>query len=208
MRTKLSYLSLTLITVLTLLVSCQKEIDGTMDGVINPANLTPKVGTVWTYSYYWWNSPGGTTNAKTINHVARSEETIGTEKWLKIVDVETDTTVYFLQVKADGLYHYANNSANLLCKYPAAINDTYTSFFGGSAKDFTVRGVNDTTATSIGDIPLTKYEAVKAGDIIDVLWYNKNSWIVWKYQYARITIPIPTNVYYLINRMFLEKIVY
>ena len=208
MRTKLFQLSFILITVLILLVSCQKEVDGTLTGVINPTDQKPKVGTTWTYSYYWYNSPGGATNSKTVTHTAKSEETIGGEKWLKIVDVETDTLVYYLNTKSDELYQYTNNNSYLLCKYPAVINDTYTSFNGGSAEIFTVRGVNDTTATGIGNIPLSKYEGVKGGDIIDVIWYNKYSWIVWKYQYVR-KIYVPTgSAYYLINKMFLNKIVY
>ncbi len=148
------------------------------------------------------------TNTKIVYHKAKSEETLGGEKWLKIVDVETDTTVYFLNTKTDGLYQYANSNSYLLCKYPAAVNDTYNTFNGGSAEIFTVRGVNDTTATSIGDIPLSKYEGVKSGDIIDLIWYNKNAWIVWKYQYKRIPLPPTSSVYYLYTKMFLDNIVY
>jgi hypothetical protein len=190
----------------SLLISCQKEIDGTMAGVIIPAEQAPKLGTIWTYNYFWHNSPGGLTYAKTVYHKAKSEETIGGEKWLKIVDVETDTTVYFLNTKTDGLYQYTNSNAYLLCKYPAAVNDTYNTFNSGSFEDFTVRGVNDTLATGIGNIPLSKYEGVKLTYIIDVLFYNRNAWIVWKYQYRYS--PAPFFAYYLANFMFIDKIVY
>ncbi len=132
---------------------------------------------------------------------------LGGEKWLKIVDVETDTTVYFLNTKTDGLYQYTNNAAYLLCKYPATVNDTYASFNGGSAENFTVRGVNDTISTGLGNIPSNKYEGVKAaGYIIDILWYNKNAWIVRKYQYKYL--PPPLFAYYLSNFMFIDDIVY
>jgi len=192
------------------ILSCQKEIDGRItDGTVIPvpADQKPKVGTVWNYRYYWYNGPGQPIHIDSVIHRAQSEETFGGEKWLKIVDVGTDTVVYYLKTKNDGLYQYANNNPNLLCKYPAAINDTYTTFNGGSLESFTVRGVNDTSATAIGDIPLSRYEGVKTGDIIDVIWYNTNTWIVWKYLYKRLIIS-PFTVYYLYSKMFLESIVY
>lgn len=194
-----------------MLFSCQKEIDGLIDGsgvTTLPVIQKPKVGTLWTYRYYWYNSPGGFTNFKIVNHMAVSEETLGSEKWLKITDVETDTVVYFLKNRTDSLYQYANNNAYLFCKYPAAINDTYNTFNEGSVENFTVRGVNDSSATEIGNIPLTKYEGVKTGFIIDEIWYNKSAWIVWKYQYKVIPLsPFPP-LRYLYSRMFLRNIVY
>ena len=192
------------------LASCQKEVDGSTDGggPVVPVDQKPKVGTTWTYYYYWVNSPGAPTHSKIVTHRAVSEETLGGEKWLKIVDVEPDTTVYFLNTKTDGLYQYANNNPYLLCKYPASVNDTYTTFNDGAPESFTVRGVNDSTATGVGDIPLSKYEGVKAGDIIDLLWYNKNTWIVWKYQYKRVPVPPLGSVYFLYTRMFIDSIVY
>jgi len=152
------------------IISCQKEIDGLAGGILtpDPADQKPKVGTTWTYNYNWYNSIGGMAQSKIVYHKAKSEEMIGGEKWLKIVDVDTDTTVYFLNTKTGGLYQYTNSNSYLLCKYPAAINDTYNTFNGGSTEDFTVRGVNDTTATGIGDIPLSKYEVGNGGDIYDV----------------------------------------
>jgi len=140
------------------MISCQKEIDGLTDGSIIPpvADQKPRVGTIWTYRYEWYNSPGGATNSKIVYHKAKSEETLGGEKWLKIVDVEPDTVVYYLNTKTDGLYQYTNSNPYLLCKYPAAVNETYTTFNGGSAEFFTVRGVNDTIPTGLGDIPLSK----------------------------------------------------
>src|SRR6478752_5584424 len=101
------------------LASCQKEVDGSDPGggPVVPVDQKPKVGTIWTYNYNWYTSPGGSTNTKIVYHKAKSEEIIGGEKWLKIVDVETDTTVYYLNTKVDELYQYANNVSNLLCKY-------------------------------------------------------------------------------------------
>ena len=210
MKTRFYYPALLLVSAFSLFVSCQKEIDGTIvggGGGVIPTNQFPKVGTTWTYHYNYWNTPGGFTNVKMIQHRAVSEETLGGEKYLKIVDVETDTLVYYLNTKNDGLYQYTNSNSYLLCKYPAIVGDTYNTFNAGSTELFTVRGVNDTLATGIGDIPLSKYEGVKNSDIIDVIWYNKNAWIVWKYRYIRTGIS-PFDVYYLKNQMFIDNIVY
>ena len=188
------------------IVSCQKG----DDTIITPVDQKPKVGTIWTYRYEWYNSPGGATNSKMVYHKAKSEETLGGEKWLKIVDVETDTVVYYLNTKPDGLYQYTNNNPYLLCKYPAVVNDTYTTFNTGTVENFTVRGVNDTTATGIGDIPLTKYEGVKPSNIniIDVIWYNKNSWITWRWLYKLHPVPPNPPVYAIYSRMYIDNIVY
>ncbi|MBL7700894.1 MAG: hypothetical protein JNM14_01480 [Ferruginibacter sp.] len=199
-----------LVAGLLTILSCQKEIDGTNGGtIVPPADQKPKVGTTWTYYYYWWNSPGGLTNSKIITHIAKSEETLGGEKWLKIVDVETDTTVYYLNTKVDGLYQYINSTPFLLCKYPASVNDSYLTFFGGTNELFTVKNVNDTTATGIGAIPLNKYEGVFDAFIKDILWYNKNAWIVWRQQYKKLVFANPPNtVIYLQSSMYINSIVY
>lgn len=190
------------------ILSCQKEIDGTINGgtVIPSADKKPKLGTTWTYYYYTYYSYGGVATSKIITHKAKTEETLGGEKWLNIVDVSADTTVYYLNVKTGGLYQYANNSSYLFCKYPAVVNDTYNTFNEGAAEDFTVKGVNDSLATGIGVIPLNYYEGFKGGDIIDLLWYNNNAWIIWKYQYYKG--PPPANRYYLYSKMFIDNIVY
>jgi hypothetical protein len=189
------------------IVSCQKEIDGLIDGnPVIPVNQKPKVGTTWTYRYYTYYSYGGVATSKILIYKVKTEETIGGEKWLKIVDMATDTTVYLMNTKNDGLYQYTNSNAYLLCKYPAALGDTYNTFNEGAAENFTVRGVNDSLATGVGVIPMNYYEGVKGGDIIDLLWYNNNAWIIWKYQYYKG--PPPANRYYLYSKMFIDNIVY
>jgi hypothetical protein len=213
MRTKLAYLSFLVITGMTILVSCQKEIDGTIipgggGGGGNPANQFPRLGTTWTYRYEWYNTPGGPTNTKVINHKAKTEETLGGETWLKIVDVETDTTVYYLKIRNDGLYQYTNNASYLFFKYPATVGDFYSTYNGGGPEDFTVRSMNDSVSTGIGRIPLSNYEGVKGGYIIDVYQYNKNAWIVWQFRYILVPVPPFPPVYTLYSRLFLENIVY
>lgn len=197
------------------ITSCQKEIDGSItDGTVIPVitNQKPKVGTIWTYRYEWYNTPGGggSISSKTVRHRAVSEETLGGEKWLKIVDLEPDTVVYYLSVKTDGLYQYTNNNSYLLCKDPASVNDSYTTFNTGTVEVFTVRGMNDTTSTDLGDIPLSKYEGVKPADprVIDVIWYNKNSWITWRLLYKLHPVAPNPPIYALYSRLYIQSIVY
>ena len=194
-------------TAFCLLLSCQKEIDGLANGVIPPTNnQKPKVGTTWVYRYNTYYSFGGLLTSKIIMHKALNEEDLGGEKWLNIIDVDANTTVYYLNTKIDGLYQYTNNNPYLFCKNPAAVNDTYTSFNDGSAENFTVRGVNDTLATGIGDVPANYYEGVKNGDIIDYIWYNDNAWIVQRIVWRRSNPPSAN--YYRYSTMFLNSIVY
>jgi len=204
---KSSYLYfLILIFVAGTIMSCQKEIDGLSDGTINPADQKPKVGTIWTYRFYTFYSYGPLATSRMLHFKATSEETIGGEKWLNIVDMDKDTTAYLLNMKTDGLHQYTNNGSYLLCKTPAAVNDVYTTFNDGSAETFTVKGVNDTLATGIGDIPMNYYEGVKSGYLIDLIWYNKNAWIVWETRYFRAVGP--PGRYYLYSKMYLDDIVY
>lgn len=186
--------------------SCQKELVGLVDGSVTPTSQKPKLGTVWTYNYNVWYSSGGLEYSKTLTHKAKSEELLGGEKWLRIVDIETDTTVYYLNVKTGGLFQFANNGSNLFCKYPAVLNETYTGFNDGSLEDFTVKGVNDSIATAIGTVPVNYYEGVKAGDIIDLIWYNDNAWIVKRTVYRKR--PPPSGQYYRYSTMFINSIVY
>ncbi len=186
--------------------SCQKELDGSTSGGIVPADQKPKVGTIWTYRYYTYYSYGGLATSKIIYHKARNEETIGGEKWLNIIDVDSDTTVYLLNVKTGGLYQYTNSNSYLLCKYPAVLNETYNTFNSGATEDFTVKGVNDTLPTGVGDVPANYYEGVKNSYLIDLIWYNKNAWIVRKHQYLKKAPP--STLYYMYSNMFIDNIVY
>lgn len=207
MKTSWSYFLLLIFGAGTIL-SCQKEINGLYDGgsTTDPVNQTPKVGTIWTYRHTTYHVLGSVVSSKVIYHKAKSEETLGGEKWLKIVDVDTDTTVYYLNIKAAGLYQYTNNNSFLFCKYPAALNDTYNTFNDGSTEDFTVKGVNDTLPTGIGDIPANYYEGVKGGYLIDRIWYNKNAWIVHRVIWRKK--PDPSVAYYRYSTMYIDNIVY
>lgn len=188
--------------------SCQKELDyEIIPGITPPVLQKPRLGTKWSYRYYtFYSYSGGLATAENLVFKAKSEEIINSEKWLRIVNVDTDTTVYLLQEKSDGLYQFTNNNGYLLCKYPAAKNDTYTTFYSGEMEDFVVKGVNDTIITDIGDIPATYYETYKGTHLVDQLWYNPYTWIVWR-QVNRKVYPLGT-AYYKASVLYLFKIEY
>lgn len=196
------YISIVLMASCFLISSCQKEIDGEILGISGPpVVLKPKVGTEWTYLYYTYLAlNGGIQTSATIKYWAKEEKVIAGEKWLNIVETGVDTTVYLLQEKTDGLYQYANNAAYLLCKKPAVLNTSYSTFNRGAAEDFTVKGVQDSLATNIGYIPVNLYEGKKAGILADQIWYHENAWIVRHYGFRKPpmgTIPYRNTAYFL-----------
>jgi hypothetical protein len=186
-------------------ISCQKELDleSSSSGVVTTVKMKPKVGTRWSYTYYSYYPSGGLITSYAVGHQAKSEETLGGETWLNIVDTSTQATVYYLNEKTGGLYQYAGSASNLFCKSPATVNETYSSF--GGSEIFKVKGVNDTIPTGIGDIPANYYEGSNLGGIvIDNIWYNEYAWIVRRYFY---TIPLFTPAYKS-SALFLQKIEY
>ncbi|MBL0146011.1 MAG: hypothetical protein IPP48_09795 [Chitinophagaceae bacterium] len=184
-------------------MSCQKE-----SNIDNPVVVTstPRLGTLWTYRYLIYNQDGSLSSNQTITHKAKSEIMLGGEKWLNIVDVIPDTTVYLLNTKTGGLYQYTNNGSNLLCKFPAALNDTYTTFNEGVLENFTVKSVNEILPTGIGDIPVNYYEGIKNSVLIDLIWYSDKAWIVRKTQYRNRSVITP--VFYKYYTFYLDSITY
>lgn len=182
--------------------SCQKENKGNNNN--NNTAQKPKVGTTWVYSYYTYYNTGGVASTKTVTYKAVSEVTLGGETWLKINETVVDTTVYYLKEKADGLYEYANNTANLFCKEPAAGGQTYTSFHNGATENFTVVSAGITLPTNLGDIKVNYYEGRKNGEQADDIWYNTSAWIV-KHQGYRKP-PLGTNYKY--SALFIQSITY
>jgi len=191
-----------IIIVGNLLISCSKD----SDPIPAPVVKKPKLGTTWTYQYYTFYSygGGGIATSEILNYKAKTEEIIGGEKWLKIVNVKTDTTVYLLQEKVDGLYQNINNTSYLLCKYPASLNESYNTFNAGASEAFVVKGVQDSLETGVGKVPVNFYEGTKSGYIIDEIWYNENAWIV-KHQVYRVLMG-PN--YYKYSRLSIESIAY
>jgi len=192
-----------------LFLSCQKEIDGSLAPGFTPptpTNLKPRLGTTWTYRYYIYHQDGSLYQSKIMTLKAKSEDTLAGEKWLNVVDVDKDTTVWLLQSKTDGLYQYTNNTSSLFCKDPASAGDVYNTYNDGFPETFYVRTMNDTLATGIGNIPLNYYEGYRSSLRVDLIWYNKNAWIVWKTQYRnRAQVGF---FWYKHSTLFLDQIVY
>ena len=190
--------------------ACQKEINNTSNGggIVTTAQK-PKLGTRWTYRYYTYYGygSGGLATSAIIELKAKSEDVLNGEKWLNIVDMATDTTVFLLNEKTGGLYQYTNSKSYLFCKDPAVVNDTYNTFNNGGPENFVVKNVKDTLITGIGNIPTNYYEGSKDGYIVDQVWYNENAWIVKKQVYHLYT-PLGAINYYRYSTLFLDKIVY
>lgn len=187
-------------------LSCQKEIDGSLAPGFTSPDQKPKVGTTWYYRYYIYNQDGSLSESKILTYRAQSEDTVGGEKWLRVIDVDRDTTVWLLQPKTDGLYQYTNNASSLFCKDPALVGDVYNTYNDGFTDTFYVRGMKDTLSTGIGDIPLNYYEGYRSGLRVDLIWYNKNAWVVWKTKYrnqSRVGF-----FWYKYSSMFLDQITY
>jgi len=184
--------------------ACQKEIDGTLNGVPAAAKKKPKLGTTWTYIYITYYSFGGVIKSSVVVYKATGEETIAGEKWIRVTDTATQATIFLVNEKTGGLYQYSNNSSNLFFKYPAAVNDTYNTYNGVNNEDFIVKGVNDTLSTGVGDITVNHYEGRLAGVLTDEYWYNDEVWIAWHYVYRN---PVYSPVFRY-STLFLQRITY
>ena len=210
MLPKKPYVSFLTVLFVFVLAACQKELaldSGSTGGGGVLIGQKPRLGTTWTYNYNVYQQDGSLLYTKVLTYKAKTAEVLGGETWLKIVDVFADTTVFYLNEKPGGLFQYTNNASNLFCKSPAAVNDTYTAFNDGSSENFTVKAVGDTISTGVGDIPANYYEGKKSGQLIDLLWYNENAWIVWKVQYRNRSI-LPPPVYYRYSSLYIINIVY
>jgi hypothetical protein len=199
-----------LIVIMASFVSCQKEVDGTIisggqgSGGSTPTARKPGLGTVWTYRYYSYYPSGQILTSGNLVLKAASEVSQGGETWLNIVDTSTQTTVYLLKKKVDGLYQYTNNNSYLFLKDPAVVNDSYMTYHDGADELFTVRRVKDTMPVLLGNIPLNYYEGKRGPEIIHDIWYNENYWIVQQFTYFRNL----SNVYYRRYAMYLAQIKY
>ena len=185
--------------VAVLIISCKKDPGGGGTTVKQPT-----VGTTWTYYYYTYYTNGGVATSGTLTFKAVSEESFGGETWLRIKNTATDTTVYLLKEKTDGLYQYANNSSNLFCKYPGQMNDTYSSFNADTVENFTIKGVNQSLPTNIGDVTVNFIEGYRNVNLKDEIWYNPDAWIV-RHQIYR---KLPLGVNYKQAALFIQSITY
>jgi hypothetical protein len=197
--------ALLLFVMTAIIFSCNK---GGSDGPV--AVTSPRVGTTWTYQLDTYGAGGTSYTSNTLVYKVSNEQSLGGETWLNITD-STSTTVYLLRQKTGGLYNYANSTANLLCKDPATVNDTYSGFFSGAAESFTVKEVGTTIGGGISvlgtvfpDFTVNRYEGTQAGILKDIIWNNSNAWIVRKETYA-VNLSGINNIKY---RWRLLKVVY
>ena len=162
------------------MISCQRE-----SGNGSNTSQKPKLGTRWVYRYSTYTSMGGFDSSYNVVYKAVSLEMLGSESWLKIIDSATNTPIFYLNEKTGGLFQYISNGSNLMCKYPAAVNDTYRSLFNATdTADYFVRSVNDTLSFGvIGDLAVNYYEGLKGSETVDKLWYNTKMWIAQRYIY-------------------------
>jgi hypothetical protein len=158
-----------LVSACLLFTSCKKE---TKDVVRD----TVQVGTVWTLQYKTFSASGVLSTTSTIRWRAQTEETLGSDKWLKIVD-STGALVFYLKLKTDGLYQYANNAPQLLCKSPAAVNDAYTSYNETANEDFLVTHTNLLLDLPFFNATVNRYTGSRSGNVNDILWFNKDLWL-------------------------------
>ncbi len=139
----------------------------------------PKVGTQWIYDSTNYFFDGRVKSTGTVTYTADSEVTLGNEKWLKIVN-DNGATVWYLHKNTGGLYQYANNVSNLFLKYPAVINDTYSTYNDGAAESFKVADISDTVELMHEYTDAVRYEGTKNSLVVDKLWFNSTKWIVQK----------------------------
>ena len=167
-----------LLLVSSVFFSCKKTAE------VPLAITKPRIGTAWTYQLDTYGAGGTTFTSNTVTYKATNEQTLGGATWFNITD-STTATIYLLKQKTGGLFNYANNTANVLCKEPAGVNDTYSGFFNGAVTNFTVKEINSTIGGSpFADYTVNKYEGVQAGVLKDIIWFNADAWIVRRETYA------------------------
>jgi len=184
------------------MISCKKSSSDT----VAPTVQTPKLGTTWTYQQDNYISTGTSYITTTVHHKATSEVSFGGETWLKITD-DTLAVVYLLNTKTGGLYQYANNTSDLLCKYPATLNDVYNTFNYGGSETFTVKDVGISIGSANGSsyTNINYYEGVKSGEMMDKIWFNNEVWFARRETYKHEPV---TNLYRRDKRLILYSISY
>lgn len=198
---KLNQILLLIVVICGITASCSKSSDPVI-----PVTKTPKLGTTWVYQQDKFKADGINYITTTVTHKATSEVTLGGETWLKITD-DTLATVYLLNVKPGGLYQYADNASQLLCKMPAAVNDVYTAYNRGGSENFTVKQTGITVGsggTSYNNINM--YEGYQGANLWDKIWYNDAVWFArretWRYD------PFFLTFYRRDSRLILTSITY
>jgi hypothetical protein len=155
------------------LLSCKKN--STTGNEAAPTK--PRVGSKFTYRYKTFTQGGVVLTSQDLVYSITAEQTLGGEKWFQYSD-PTGAPWLLLNVKTGGLYQYANNASQLLCKFPAALNETYTAFNNGATETFTAKAVDSLLVAPIADIKVNMYESVAGGHVTGYNFYNADYGLV------------------------------
>lgn len=184
-----------------LISSCSKEGGSNT----NPNTQKPRVGSKWVYRLTTYHASGGVNTQTNVTYRAAGMETLGGEQWLKIVDSATGNTIIYLKEKADGLYQYINNNAYLLCKYPAAVSDTYSGYAMQEPANYFVQSINQSMDFGmLGNLTVNHYTGTAGSETVDQLWYNTRVWLAQRYIYTK---P-PLGNYYRSATLIIQNFIY
>jgi hypothetical protein len=165
-------LLITLVSAAILTVSCKKS----STAVNNPVTQ-PRVGSKFTYRYKTFYPSGLILSSQDVVYSITAEVTLGGEKWFQFSD-PSGTPWLLLNVKTGGLYQYANNASNLLCKYPAVRNETYNAYNNGTLETFTAKAIDSLLAAPIDDVKVNMFESTVGGYVTGYNFYNPGYWLV------------------------------
>jgi hypothetical protein len=155
------------------ILSCKKS--STTDTAA--AATKPRVGSKFTYRYKTFTPGGVVLTSQDVVYSITAEQTLGGEKWFQFSD-PSGTPWLLLNVKTGGLYQYANNAAQLLCKFPAALNETYTAYNNGASESFTAKAIDSLLAAPIADVKVNMYESTSGGHVTGYNFYHPDYWLV------------------------------
>ena len=99
----------------------------------------PKWGTTWTYRYYIYHQDGSCTSLFTLTYKAKSLDTLGGETWLRIIDVDADTTVYYPEKQGRRFISIRQQRIQPFLQDPASLGDSYTTYNEGGPENFIVK---------------------------------------------------------------------
>jgi hypothetical protein len=156
-----------------LVISCSKS--STPDPVPTPTQ--PRVGSKFTYRYKTFYPSGLILSSQDVVYSITAEVTLGGEKWFQFSE-PSGTPWLLLNVKSGGLYQYANNASNLLCKYPAVRNETYNAYNNGAVETFTAKAIDSLLAAPIADVKVNMFESTAGGYVTGYNFYNPGYWLV------------------------------
>jgi hypothetical protein len=164
--------SILLSVAIVAIISCKKS-----SNTPDPAPTKPRVGSKFTYRYKTFSPAGVVLTSQDLVYSITAELTLGGEKWFQFSD-PSGTPWLLMNVKTGGLYQYANNASQLLCKSPATINETYMAYNNGATENFTVKAVDSLLAAPIADVKVTMYESTSGGNVTGYNFYNADYWLV------------------------------